>query len=185
MNFFDMRYCEGELLYYSRDDSSFFREERTLVFEFHPDLIRARFKDVNLPWQRLTLLQGLVSASVAYLKNFLREENLHIRILFPGVVSDQEHPLQSEKELLELILRQEIESGLVSFEQADFDELPGDRIRTAFYTEHAPESDPALISFCVGNFPEISAQNQYNPSENEDAMRAWVEGGLFLMGILL
>src|SRR5262249_50648468 len=55
VDLFDVRYVEGELLYYVRDESALRRKAYAVSFVFEPSLERARFKDEGVPWQRLVL----------------------------------------------------------------------------------------------------------------------------------
>ena len=61
---FTLRYVEGELLYYTRDDSVFRRHRQVIGIALGADLEDARVKDRDLPWQRLILCFGLLVAAV-------------------------------------------------------------------------------------------------------------------------
>ena len=61
---FDIKFLRDELLYYARDENQFLRRRRTFVVAFFPDLVQARFKDVELPCQRIVLLLALVVTAV-------------------------------------------------------------------------------------------------------------------------
>src|SRR5439155_13129065 len=52
---FDIKFVRDELLYYSRDENQFLRRRRSFVIALLPDLVHARFKDVELPTQRIVL----------------------------------------------------------------------------------------------------------------------------------
>src|SRR5690349_22712781 len=60
LDLFDMRYVEGELLYYTRDESLVVRRRRRVTFALLPGLTEARVKDAGLRWQRGVLVLGLV-----------------------------------------------------------------------------------------------------------------------------
>ena len=62
---FDIKFLRDELLYYSRDENQFLRRRRTFVFALYPDLCHARFKDAELPCQRIVLLLALLVAASA------------------------------------------------------------------------------------------------------------------------
>jgi hypothetical protein len=108
---FDIKYLRDELLYYSRDENQFLRRRRTLVFALFPDLVRTRFKDAELPWQRCVLWLGLLVAAVRKLTDWLSEDAL----LFEFCILDQGKPdvLAQEQELLEMVLREQIANGTV------------------------------------------------------------------------
>ena len=54
-----MKFVRDELFYYSRDENQFLRRRRAFVFVLFPDLVAARFKDPELPYQRIVMLQSL------------------------------------------------------------------------------------------------------------------------------
>lgn len=117
---FDIKYLRDELLYYARDENQFLRRRRTLVFALLPDLVRTRFKDAELPWQRCVLWLGLLVAAVRRLTEWLTEDSL----LFEFCIVDQDKPdiLAQEQELLEMVLREQIANGTVRLVR-----LPGTR----------------------------------------------------------
>src|SRR5262249_58534221 len=102
---FDIKYLRDELLYYSRDENQFLRRRRTLMFALFPDLVRTRFKDAELPWQRCVLWLGLLVAAVRKLTEWLSEDAL----LFEFCILDLGTPdiLAQEQELLEMTLREQ------------------------------------------------------------------------------
>jgi hypothetical protein len=113
IDLFDMRYVEGELLYYTRDESVFLRNRHVLTFALGNDLAKARFKDPGARWQRLVMVLGLVLCLVRRLSDWLSDEGLLFRVAFVGVGS----ALGPEKELLTLILREWIEKGMAEVVQ--------------------------------------------------------------------
>lgn len=117
IDLFDVRYAEGELLYYTRDESAFSRNRRRIVFALLPDLTAARFKDAALPAQRLVLAFGLLLCIVRRLADALREEALELALVF---VADEGgvQPLDEERELATLLLREWIDKGVASVETA-------------------------------------------------------------------
>ncbi len=68
---FDVRFVEGELLYYARDESVAVRRKRTLVLVFDPSLVRARVLDAREHYQRLVWALGSVTALVRKLSEWL------------------------------------------------------------------------------------------------------------------
>jgi len=108
---FDIKYLRDELLYYSRDENQFLRRRRTLVFALFPDLVRTRFKDAELPWQRCVLWLGLLVAAVRRLTEWLTEDALLFEICIVG--QDKADVLAQEQELLEMVLREQITNGTV------------------------------------------------------------------------
>ena len=112
VDLFDLRYAEGELLYYTRDDAVFMRDQRAIQIVLMPDLVAARVKDAGMRWQRIIAVLGLVVCAVERLTDWLgAEHGLHIDIAFVG--SEDGAPLQSEQGILELLVHEWIERGVV------------------------------------------------------------------------
>ncbi|HEY3448386.1 MAG TPA: hypothetical protein VGK67_18660 [Myxococcales bacterium] len=107
VDLFDLRYVEGELLYYTRDESVFLRNRHVVTFALMPELTRARFKDRGAKSQRLVLAMGMVLCLVRRLSEWLNEEGLLFRVVFVG----GEAVLAPERELAALMLREWIEKG--------------------------------------------------------------------------
>jgi hypothetical protein len=127
---FDVKFLRDELLYYSRDENQFFRRRRTIVFALFPDLAECRVKDAGLPSQRIVLLLGALAAIVRRLIEWLRDDALRFELLFvesadPAEVTrtlgsvrvtDRFRVLADERELLEMIFREQIANGTVVVE---------------------------------------------------------------------
>lgn len=106
---FDVKFVRDELFYYTRDENQFLRRRRTFVFAFFPDLVAARFKDADLPAQRIVLVLSAVLAAIRRLSDWLSTDALQFEVMFVGHGADK--PLGHEAELLELLLRAPIERG--------------------------------------------------------------------------
>lgn len=118
---FDLKFVRDELFYYSRDENQFLRRRRAFVFAFSPDLVAARFKDSELPTQRIVLTLATVLTLIRRLEDWLSVDALSFEIVFlrPGITnypSREEElkalktiPLAHEAELLQLLLREPIE----------------------------------------------------------------------------
>jgi hypothetical protein len=117
LDLFDVRYVEGELLYYTRDESLFVRRRRVVTFVLQPGLAEARVKDAGLRWQRLVLVLGLVLGLVRRLTVWLREEDLRFRVVFVSEQADP-GPLEAERGLSELLLREWRARGIAEVEKA-------------------------------------------------------------------
>ncbi|MCX5741675.1 MAG: hypothetical protein NT062_04145 [Proteobacteria bacterium] len=107
VDLFSLRYMEGELLFYTRDDSVFRRHRHLIAIALGPDLDDARVKDRGLPWQRLILALGFLVASIRWLTDALGDDALVIHIAFPPKL------LGEEREILALLLEGEIARGQV------------------------------------------------------------------------
>ena len=106
---FDMKFVRDELFYYSRDENQFLRRRRAFVFVLFPDLIASRFKDAELPCQRIVLVQSTVLALVRKLADWLSTDAIRFEVLF--VQDGGKTPLTEEAALLKLLLREPIERG--------------------------------------------------------------------------
>jgi hypothetical protein len=118
MDLFDVRYVEGELLYYTRDESVFVRRRRHVTLAFLADLALARVKDPGERYQRLVLLLGAVKAVLERLAHLLREEDLAVRLAFVAD-GDGAQPLAPERGLAALLLSELCERGVVRVDTAD------------------------------------------------------------------
>ena len=108
---FTLRYVEGELLYYTRDDSVFRRHRQVIGIALGADLDDARVKDRDLPWQRLILALGLVVAATRWLAEQLGDHALTIRLAFPPGL------LTEERDIVALLLGGEVQRGTVVIEE--------------------------------------------------------------------
>jgi hypothetical protein len=106
---FDMKYVRDELFYYSRDENQFLRRRRAFVFVLFPDLLAARFKDPELPHQRIVMLQSAILALTHRLTEWLSTDAIRFEVLF--VQDGEKKPLEEEATLARLLLRESIERG--------------------------------------------------------------------------
>jgi hypothetical protein len=118
IDLFDLRYAEGELLYYTRDEAILTRPRRLIAFYLGDDLAATRLKDPALPWQRIVCLMGLLAAVIARLERDLSGEELSFRVVFVRQAPGSPAILRPERALSELLLREWIESGTLSVVEA-------------------------------------------------------------------
>jgi hypothetical protein len=114
---FDVRFVEGELLYYARDESVAVRKKRMLVLVFDPSLVRSRVKDPGESYQRLMWLLGSVTALVRKLSEWLNTEALRFELIFSG--EGDEGALLEEEGVIALLLREYRERGQVEVMRVD------------------------------------------------------------------
>ncbi|NVJ01130.1 hypothetical protein HV824_23860, partial [Myxococcus sp. AM009] len=105
LDLFDVRYVEGELLYYTRDESISVRRRRVITFVLPPSLVDARVKDAGVRWQRVVVAMGLLLCLVRRLSLWLGSEELLFRAVFLRA-PDGSAPLEAERGLCELLLRE-------------------------------------------------------------------------------
>jgi hypothetical protein len=103
---FDVKFARDELFYYSRDENQFLRRRRAFAFVLLPDLTGARFKDPDLPVQRIVLTLATVLAVVTRLSEWLSSDAIRFEVLF--VQDGERKPLADEAGLCELLLREPI-----------------------------------------------------------------------------
>ena len=84
------------------------RSRRRVTIELHAALNTARFRDPDLPFQRLVLATSWVVALVQVLVQWLDRQELTIRIAWPD-------GLDAEKQILALILSDGLKAGWLSF----------------------------------------------------------------------
>jgi len=133
VDLFDVRYVEGELLYYARDEAILVRRRRLVVVALAADLVGARVKDRELPWQRIVLVLAVVHVLTKKLVELLGDEELEIRVAFLRE-EGRATPLAEEKALVELLLREWREKGMAEIVEATWDEiveLAGTNVRRA------------------------------------------------------
>jgi hypothetical protein len=108
---FDIKFLRDELLYYSRDENSFLRRRRTFVLALYPDLVQARVKDTESPWQRIVWLLALVQTAVRKLIDWLHSDALAFELV---LIEPKDGPgLAAEAELLAVLLAEQIANGTV------------------------------------------------------------------------
>lgn len=151
---FDIKFLRDELLYYSRDENSFLRRRRTFIFALYADLMQARFKDAELPYQRVIMLLALLRTSVLKLIDWLNTDSLGFEVI---LIEAKDAPaLTAERELLAVLLAEQIANGTVTIETLPAEQL-GERCvqrsrrslchcLLASTGEQALESDGAFVS---------------------------------------
>ena len=140
---FTLRYVEGELLYYTRDDSVFRRHRHLIGIALGSDLDDARVKDRELPWQRLVLALGLVVATVRWLTEQLGDQALTVQLAFPPKL------LAEEREIIALLLEGEIARGTVVIAEQTW----RDTIESASSAMSSSIADVVVLS--LGTTPDI------------------------------
>jgi hypothetical protein len=189
LDLFSLRYVEGELLHYTRDDSVYRRHRHLIGIVLGADLDDARVKDRDLPWQRLILALGLVVAAIRWLTDQLGDEALTVRLAFPPRL------LAEEREIAALLLEAEIARGTVVIVEQPWNEavaLAAAAIGTAIAdlvvvsTGDTPELPKGLRALHVNLArvapvvrelaPRPSAVPDADPAAWPEVWDAWCEG---------
>jgi hypothetical protein len=137
---FDVRFVEGELLYYARDESVALRRRRTLCIVLDASLDAARLLDEGERHQRLVWALGAVTAVVRKLSGWLSHEALTFELVF--VRGTHAHPLQAEQGVVGLLLREWQERGRLSFSEAQSVE----QVLARIADEHGARADAVVFS---------------------------------------
>jgi hypothetical protein len=140
---FALRYVEGELLHYTRDDSVLRRHRHLIGIALGADLAAARVKDRDLPWQRLILALGLVVAAIRWLVEQLGDQALTVHLAFPPRV------LAEERQIVALLLEGEIARGTVEIVEQPW----RDTLDLAARAAGTAIADVVVVS--AGELPEI------------------------------
>jgi hypothetical protein len=112
---FDVRFVEGELLYYARDESVALRKRRRVVLVFDSSLVEARVLDAKANYQRMVWLLGAMTALVRKMSHWFDTEALTFEFVFvKGAVS-----LTEELNVTSLVLREFHERGQVDLREAE------------------------------------------------------------------
>src|SRR5262245_29266018 len=119
---FDVKFLRDELYYYSRDENQFLRRRRSFLIVLYPGLTNSRFKDAELPAQRIVLLLALVLTTVRKLSEWLSTDAIVFEFLFVHG-PEKSQPLQHEAHLLEMLFREQIENRTVGIEHVEADAL--------------------------------------------------------------
>lgn len=114
---FDVRFVEGELLYYARDESVAVRRRRTLVLVFDGSLDGCRVQDPGERTQRLMFALGAGAAMVRRLAAWLEAEAVTFDLVFAGA-HGRDSPLKEEMGVMGLLLREWRERGQVELREA-------------------------------------------------------------------
>ncbi|MEE2937003.1 MAG: hypothetical protein VYA84_13545 [Planctomycetota bacterium] len=151
---FDVKYARHELLYYSRDESFFLRRRMAFAFVLTCDLKTARFKDDQLPVQRIVLLLACLCVLVQQLTKWLGEDSLCFYFIWcTGADSD---PLKPERQMIEVILREQIRQGSVFQQTLGVDQWQGrvEELGRTFFCR------AMLVSAGSAEVPEVELPDQ-------------------------
>ena len=120
---FDIKYVRDELLYYSRDENQFLRRRLAFLFFLDPTLVTTRFKDAELPVQRVVLWMAFLVATVRKLLEWLSDDAIKFEIVF--IESVGQKGLAEERTLFETLFREEIESELLVIRSIEREDIGG------------------------------------------------------------
>lgn len=113
---FDVRFVEGELLYYARDESVAVRRRRRVTLIFDSTLTAARTLDPKATYQRLVWLLASMTALIRKLAVWFDTEALTFEFVF---IKGQSASLTEEFGVASLVLREFKERGQVELREAE------------------------------------------------------------------
>ncbi len=196
---FDMKFVRDELFYYSRDENQFLRRRRTFAFVLDPSLTAARFKDFDLPAQRVVMTLSLILTLVRRLTDWLSVDALRFDLVFLAAADGTPSPLGHERELLELLLQEPMARGAVGVRL-----LPDATAAAAYLDDEARTSQVHALDFTTGPprlnvesavvstlsvtgpRPELSVPRAHGPTQPvpidaDDAFEHWAQVTLRLL----
>ena len=191
---FSMKYVRDELFYYTRDENQFLRPRKTLAIRFDASLVEARVKDAQAPVQRIVLTLSAVVVLVRKLVEWLTNDALRIELHFPTV--NGKNPLADEKELLGILLRDDVERGIVRFEMEHADgglahldamsRISQLHVLTARAKPEVSPIDLDDVSFMhlsvTGPIPEwIDSMGDRHAGEEDDIVDAWAAATMAIL----
>jgi hypothetical protein len=181
---FDIKFVRDELLYYSRDENQFLRRRRGYVIILQPELIQARFKDPDLPAQRIVLTLAVLVVVVRKLTEWLSAESLAFDFVF--VADGDNQPLAQEESLLSMVFREAMANGTVRKSRAanptEADQYMTERARRGLcYALVVGNADPPSTAGAVeltrlivdGPRPELIGRDVPAAPDFDDAAAAW------------
>jgi hypothetical protein len=188
---FDVKYVRDELYYYARDENEFLRRRRAFAVVFDPGLTAARYKDPELPNQRIVLAQAVVVAVVTALSAWLSSDALRFELIFP--TADGSRPLAPEAELFAVLFREPIARGEVVIRPAEPDAAGRVRDLGRGHETHALWIGPAevdvdlehvAVSQLIVSGPAPTLINGHGhsvPLDAETPADAWAGAALVLL----
>ncbi len=182
---FDVKFVRDELFYYSRDENQFLRRRRAFVFVLSPDLVSARFKDAELPAQRIVFAAATILTLVRKLSEWLSTDALHFELLFVGDGGKQ--PLAEEAGLFRILLGERIANGTAIVETVESLSAVGPhasrlsrkaQVQILHLTADAPLVEPdgtVLTALVVASaWPKVrDGLGREVPLEADDPAEAW------------
>ena len=195
---FDVRFVEGELLYYARDESVAVRRRRTVVLVFDASLDGCRVLDSGEKFQRLLFALGAGAAMERRLAAWLDAESVQFDLIFTGALKGRESPLREEMNVLGLLLREWREQGRLELREAtdtrealaSAHERHKTRLQTLVFSgepspspSEGPSPDGVVVATPEG--PASSWRGTRLPPVKTKAREAWAQVSRELLEALL
>jgi hypothetical protein len=126
---FDVRFVEGELLYYARDESVAVRRKSHLAFVLDPSLRAARLKAAGESYQQVVLALGTIAATLRRLATWFDSQALTFELIAPGT---EETRLDDEARVLALALKGYQQKGQLTLGTAATSARAVEAVRSRF-----------------------------------------------------
>jgi hypothetical protein len=177
---FDVRYSEGELLYYTRDENTFTRPHKDIYFVFDSSLKNIRFRDSDIPWQRLVIVFGMIISIIRNVIKALSEESLEIVLVFKNC-----EELSEEKEILKILFSKLIETGVVKVQDSVKEKELEAVERIVYVSTCKKQNGDGILLNVDKEVPEIWHKNKINPLGSYLPWKKWIETSENLINTLL
>jgi hypothetical protein len=185
VDLFDVRYAEGELLYYTRDEAVHVRPRRAIVLVLHPSLAGLRFKDRELGWQRVVLLLGLVVCVAERLFTWLAAEDLLVDLAFVRDAAGGA-PLAPERSLATILLRSWMEHGSARVRDATLDEIAAElALRARRASVQIVHVGPVADAQAFRARVDVGTPIDLDPASLAPAWSAWTDAANALVRALV
>lgn len=111
---FDLKFLRNELLFYARDDNQFYRRRTAILIVLDCDPLTVRYKDPELPVQRIVLALAVILALYRRLNERHRTDSLRWELLL--MQSPEGQKLDDEAALLKFLFRDALDRGSASID---------------------------------------------------------------------
>lgn len=192
---FDVKFVRDELFYYSRDENQFRRRRRSFAILLRPECVSARYKDPELPAQRLVLTSAVLLTVLRRLADWLSTDALHFELMFLKDANQKGIPLKEEAALFSILTREWQERKLAEITtRFTADEAEAHCQRVARQVElhvlvvgpevvpvHIPE---AVVTYLALNGPKphlLLEDGTILPTTGEDAQDHWIGTAIALL----
>ena len=180
---FDIRFVEGELLYYARDEAVAVRRRSHVVLVLDASVATARVLDAGERAQRLVFVLGSMVALVRRLSQWLDTQTVRFEVCVTG---PEGAALIDEGRLLELALREHRARGQVGFTSAvtaaealaRAHDAQGGRTRSIVFSRGWPEglsheNGPDALVDVTSAQPSVLWRQASAFAGQRDALNAW------------
>ncbi len=178
LNLFDLRYIEGELLYYMRDEGALLRKRRSLFFIVDLDS-SLHVKPISYDYQISILVQALMLKLYQDFTNIFENDSIQANFNYISRNDNQAY-LEDEAELLKILLIDDIKHGQVKFDIGNEINLAwtenltqkpyiiifterADQYWTNIFEEKLPDYSANMVQITISSSSTVNPNYQINP----------------------